>query len=347
MANSESYHILRIESIKEETGGFKTFTFAEGHGINYKAGQYLTFIKFIGDKEIRRSYSITSSPELNEPLSIGVKRIENGIFSRRLIDSAKPGDELICSGSGGVFTLPDDIDEYRQLFFFAAGSGITPVYSLIKTALHTHPHLGLVLIYSNPSVERTVYYGELVQLQQQFSGRLHIEFLFSNNAQLSRARLHRELIVEFLEQYLTVQKDEALFYTCGPENYMRLCTYTIEEAGISSSNIRKENFVINAVPKNLFLPPDKETHKAIITMNGRQYQVDVPYPDSILKAARSQGINLPYSCDAGHCGNCIAKCIEGNVWHSYNEVLTDRDLQNGLVLTCVGHPVGGNVRLEV
>ena len=130
------YKTLRIHSIHEEINGFKTFTFEEGHGINYKSGQYITFVQQVAGKEVRRSYSITSSPQLNEPLTIGVKRVENGLFSRQLIDHAKPGDEWITTGAGGLFVLPDDVRNYHQVFFLAAGSGITPIFSLIKTVLH-------------------------------------------------------------------------------------------------------------------------------------------------------------------------------------------------------------------
>src|SRR5689334_9796375 len=109
------YKTLHIKNIKEEVKDFKTFSFAEN--IIYKAGQYLTFVYHSHDEEVRRSYSITSSPVLNEPLSIGVKRIENGLFSRKLIDSAKNNDELISIGAGGLFVLPDDIAHYKQVFF--------------------------------------------------------------------------------------------------------------------------------------------------------------------------------------------------------------------------------------
>src|SRR6478736_3009106 len=113
------YKNISIQNITENVKGFKTFSFGEGHGIQYKAGQYLTFIRHEHGEEIRRSYSITSSPALREPLSIGVKRIENGLFSRLLVDAAVENDKLITIGAGGLFVLPADIDNYKQVFFFA------------------------------------------------------------------------------------------------------------------------------------------------------------------------------------------------------------------------------------
>ena len=140
MQKGESiYKKLRIEKVYEEAEGFKTFVFEEGHHINYQSGQYLTLVTFNDHEEVRRSYSITSAPVLHEPLAIGVKRIENGVLSRQLVDGARPGDEVLTTGSGGFFVLPDDIDRYHRLVFFAAGSGITPIFSLIKTALHSLP----------------------------------------------------------------------------------------------------------------------------------------------------------------------------------------------------------------
>lgn len=341
------YKRIRIQEIKEEAEGFKTFAFEEGHGIEYKSGQYLTLIKYGGDEELRRSYSITSSPGLGEPLSIGVKRVENGIFSRELIDKTMPGDEIITTGSGGLFILPDDIERHQQLFFFAAGSGITPIYSLIKTALYFHPHLSLVLVYSNASAGKAVFLHELKTLQQLFPHRFHLETLFSSSPELVKARLHRDMISGLLNELAIADRSAILFYICGPESYMRLCIYTLQEKGIDRNNIKKENFFIHTVPKIDASPPDKKEHAVHIRVGSKEYDITVRYPDSILKAAKKQGIVLPYSCEAGRCGNCVAKCISGKVWHSYNEVLTERELQKGLVLTCVGHPVGGDVELEI
>jgi ring-1,2-phenylacetyl-CoA epoxidase subunit PaaE len=341
------YQSLQIKSIREETRDFKTFIFEEGHSIRYKAGQYLTLVRFENGEELRRSYSITSSPILGEPLSIGVKRVENGAFSRRLIDRTVLGDTLLSTGSGGFFVLPEESSPYQQFFFFAAGSGITPVFSLIKTALHAHAHSRVVLVYSNASVEKAVYLKELQALQQQFPGRFILETLFSNAADLSRARLHRDLVLAYREQYAGESNKATLFYICGPESYMRLCTYTLQASGVEPSSIRKENFYFTNQVGRDALPPDTKDRMVRIKLGSAEYHIPVQYPDAILKAAKKQGLVLPYSCEAGRCGNCVAKCTEGTVWHSYNEVLTEKELAQGLILTCVGHPVGGDLVLEV
>jgi ring-1,2-phenylacetyl-CoA epoxidase subunit PaaE len=232
---------LIIESIQEETKDFKTFFFREGHGLQYEAGQFITLIDNSSRKEIRRSYSIVSSPTLHEPLAIGVKRLDNGFFSRNLIDRARPGDTLISSGVSGFFKLPEHIQLYKNFFFFAAGSGITPVLSLVKTILHVYPDKKVCLWYSNRSTESTAYYQELKKTERSHPAQLTVYFLFSNAADLRKARLNRELLLDLLELN-AADREKTFFYTCGPESYMRLVIFTLLEEGYPHEHIKKEDF---------------------------------------------------------------------------------------------------------
>lgn len=341
------YKTITITDIHEEVKGFKTLSLASTEPIPYQSGQYLTLVDYVGGEEVRRSYSITSSPELNEPLTIGVKRIENGLFSRKLVDLAKPGDSWLTTGAGGFFTLPEDVSSFKQLFFFAAGSGITPIYSLIKTVLQKHLHLKMVLIYSNASTERTLFRQELEQLTQKYPDQLTIEFLYSNTPNLNRARLHRDLFLQLLEQYLITNKSDVLFYICGPEAYMRMCTYILQEHDVPKEQIKRENFIIQTKAPHKIEPPDKGVHQVTINWNQQRLQFPVAYPQNILSAAEAAGFSLPYSCRSGQCGNCVAHCTEGKVWMSYNEVLTEKDLAKGLILTCTASPLFGDVTLEL
>jgi ferredoxin-NADP reductase len=345
IALEKLYKKLRVKEIIEEVPGFKTFVFEDSHSIDYMPGQYITLVWFLNGEEIRRSYSITSTPVLNEPLSIGVKRIPNGLVSRIMTDSVEQGSELITIGAGGFFILPGDIAHFRQLVFFAAGSGITPVYSLIKTILHSHPQIRVSLIYSNASPAKTIFYNELEILQASFAERFFIRYLFSNEVQLSKARLHRDLIFEILRQYPF--DAQTLYYICGPESYMRLCNYTLSEAGVRPGAIRMEKFVSPPKYKPKQDPPDKKDHRISINMGGERYSFIQSYPDSILAAAKKNQIALPYSCETGKCGSCALRCIVGKVWHSNNEVLTEKELEKGLILTCVGYPVNGDIILEI
>ena len=340
------YQPVIIRDIRQVVSGFSIFTFEEGHDIPYAAGQYLTFVHDTGYEELRRSYSILSAPLLHEPLAIGVRRIDNGAFSRWLSDSAAPGSRLLTTGAAGFFTLPDNIDAYRQVFFMAAGSGITPIYSLLKALLHGHPGVQAVLVYSNPSPAHTILYEELQALARTFGDRFQIRFIFSNDPQLARAHLNREYLVQLLGEYLTASPQEALFYTCGPEAYMRMCTYTLHEEGVPPQQIRREHFFTEK--RIVTHPPIDETPRhVLIRYDGVEHVFTVNYPDTILQAAKKAGIRLPYSCEAGRCGSCAARCISGRVWLSYNEVLTETELRQGLTLTCVGHPAGGDVVLSL
>ena len=344
---SSLYSTLTIKAIREEVPNFKTFVLEADRPLHYTAGQYITLVNVVNGEEVRRSYSISSTPALGEPLTIGVKRVENGYFSRLLVDKGKVGDRLRSTGAGGLFTLPEDIHAYRQVFFLAAGSGITPIFSLIKTALYQHPHLQLVLIYSNAAREKSIFREVLETLELEYPKQLRIEFLYSNTANLGKARLYRELLLELLKQYRNASDDQTLYYICGPEAYMRMCLYTLQGEGVALENIRRENFVIQHINPPKTAPPDKGPHKVTLELFGREHQFVVQYPDTVLSAAKKQGLSLPYSCEVGRCGNCLALCTSGQVWLSYNEVLTEKELSRGLVLTCVAHPIDGDVRLEI
>lgn len=340
---SPGYQQLTITAVKEEVPGFRVIRFRADAPLPYRAGQYLTLVHGTGDAEIRRSYSLLSAPGLGEPLSIGVRRVDNGQLSRLLVDEARPGDTFLTTGAGGLFVLPDVLDAFTTVFLLAAGSGITPVYSILKTVLRRHPELNAVLVYSNARKESAAFLEELQALQKDFASRFRLELLFSNAPDLRRARLHRELLLELLDASLA-RPEEALFYICGPESYMRFCSYTLQAWGAEGAQIKRENFFIRPVPPQR--PPDTEAHTVVLQLPGGPVEIRVQYPDTILRAARRAGLRLPYSCEAGQCGSCAALCTRGTVWHSYNEVLTERDLSAGLVLTCTGYPVGGTVELR-
>jgi ring-1,2-phenylacetyl-CoA epoxidase subunit PaaE len=342
------YKKVRISAIREETPGCKTFVLDPAHPdlLQYKPGQFLTlvFTARNGEEE-RRSYSISSSPALHEPLAFTVKRIDNGAYSRLLVDRARVGDELTVIGPNGFFTLPEPGHPYQRLFFIAAGSGITPVYSLIKTALHEHPGLELVLVYSNRSPEATIFYEGLRALEAQFPGRFKIEWLFSASPRLERARLSKWLLGILLKEHAGAPLPNTLFYLCGPFDFMRMAAIRLTEEGVGAKQIRKEDFS-SFKPEIKATPPDRQPHTVQITLEGKTHTFESAYPQTILQAAKKAGIVLPYSCEAGRCGSCAATCTKGKVWMSYNEVLLDEEMAKGRVLTCVGYPVEGNVALE-
>jgi ring-1,2-phenylacetyl-CoA epoxidase subunit PaaE len=331
------YKKLIITHISQETKDVKQFFFGESN-ISFKAGQYLTFAFDEHGKEARRSYSIASSPILDEPLSIAIRRIVNGNFSRKMFDYRRVGDELLTLGAGGVFTLPEDLPEYKQIFFFAAGSGIIPIYSLIKTVLYSTNITRVILVYSNSTPSNTLFYQSLKDLMAKFQGRFQLELLFSNSVDLAKAHLHSSLIAMYLNLHNSHQLESSLYYVCGPQSYMRMCIFTLHGMHIPVANIKKEIFYTSK-PIHKREPPDKASHEVVIILNQEKYKIDVRYPTTILQAAKNEGIVLPYSCEVGRCGNCMATCLKGTIWMSYNEVLTEKELSRGLILTCTGFPV--------
>lgn len=343
------YRPLRVLALRPETADTRTLLLApaDGQPLPYRAGQYLTLVHQEHNREVRRSYSLSSSPDVDEPLALTVKRIANGLFSRRLTDATRPGDVLLSAGAAGLFTLPADLSEVQQVWLLAAGSGITPVYSLLKTLLATAPAVPVVLVYSNHSPATTIFRAELLALAARHPGQLHIEWLFSNAPDLTRAHLHKELLEQLVCQHAAGPPAGLLAYVCGPLNYMRMCTYALRGLQVPADHIRRENFVTEPAYVPPLLPPDTDPHPVTVRWAGQEHHFAAQHPDTILQAARRHGLRLPYSCEAGRCGNCVARCTAGRVWMSYNEVLTERDLAAGLVLTCTGYAVGGPVRLAV
>jgi ferredoxin-NADP reductase len=309
----------------------------------YEAGEFITFVFQKNENEDRRSYSFSSAPGIDDSMRITVKRIANGEYSRYFFDHVKPGELLTSSGISGYFRLPTDYTGTDQLFFFAAGSGITPVYALIKTALHTTAKK-IILVYSNRSKKETIFYKELTLLQEKFNHRFIIEFLFSNTIRIHKSRLSKVVINKLLKDY-SVPLQQTLFYICGPEGYMLMTGISLITAGVRESNIRKENF--NTRKHTIQpIPPDTDAHQVKVQINSNLYEFPVQYPDTILAAAKKLHIDLPYSCEAGNCGSCSATCTSGKVWMAYNEVLMDEEIARGKILTCQGYAVGGDVAIN-
>jgi ring-1,2-phenylacetyl-CoA epoxidase subunit PaaE len=342
-----NYHQVQITAIIAETRETKTFVLQPLNNwiAEYRPGQFLTLVFNTRYGEKRRSYSISSSPALKEAFCITIKRVENGEFSRLLLAHAKVGDVLTTSGISGFFVLPQNIDATDQFFFLAAGSGITPCYSIINTLLSTSQKK-IVLIYSNRTEEETIFLQQLRTLEHQFAERFQVHFLFSNKTSVYESRLGNWLLQQLLVRYLQVDKAKALFYLCGPFEYMQMISISLLSEGYPAQHIHKENFSsIHRIVKPL--PPDIAEHQVKLYLKEEAYSLTVQYPQSILAVAKASNIAIPYSCEAGRCGSCAATCIKGKVWMAYNEVLMDDEIAKGRILCCQAYPVEGDVEIVI
>ncbi|MEO8886386.1 MAG: ferredoxin--NADP reductase [Mucilaginibacter sp.] len=332
---------VKVENIKWEAADTATFYLAPppGKKINYIAGQFITLVFTHHAEEIRRSYSLSSSPD-EDLLSITVKRIANGEISRFMLTKVKPGDLLNIIEPSGRFTI-DAFDEPKDIFLFAGGSGITPIFSQLKYILNCPGKSRLILIYSNQNTDSILFKTELDKLARQHPDRLNIIYLLSSEGN----RLSNIIVEQMVRGYAGFELSRAEFYLCGPFAYMRMIRLTLLYMGFETRQIRKENFVLETVA--ISGPPTHYPPQKIkIHFNGETHDLIVGENQSILQAALQNNIPLPYSCKAGICSACSAKCVSGKVAMSVNDVLTDIDMAQGWILTCTGHPVTDDVVIE-
>jgi ring-1,2-phenylacetyl-CoA epoxidase subunit PaaE len=336
---------LRIDKMEYGPGETLVLTFEILNGPKpaYFAGQFLTLLFTINNRELRRSYSLCSSPALDEPLCIAIKRVENGEISRFLHHKTAVGDVLEAFDPNGLFTYVPEPELTRTVFLFAAGVGITPVFSIIKTALVQETHSKLILVYSSRSVDETLFYADLNELEKQYPDRFKIVYVSSHSKNLLYARLNVFLIEKLISQYLEFNPNDALFYTCGPIDYMVTCRIKLLELGYALSQIKRETFVLpedeadddDMTEKE---PSDTKTYTVILNNRGVINRIAVPYDRTILQEALLNNIDIPYSCRAGICSTCTGTCTSGKVRMDYNEVLVEDEIAAGRVLVCTGHP---------
>ena len=347
------YFQLRITDIIRETPGTYTYKLENTtpEPLEYLAGQFLTFLITLNNKEYRRSYSFSSTPGVDPYLSVTIREKENGEISRHLIQTWKKGDIVTSLEPSGRFTYEKIDSTEKDIFLLAAGSGITPVFSLLKHILTQEPTAHVKLIYSNATPERTIFYEQLQYWQTQYPGQLQTIFLFSNDPDSHHTyrRLNNILLEQLVNTHLRHHTENAQFFLCGPPDYMRTILLTLTFMGFAETQLHKENFVVNTDVRlaKTPLPQDHHLKKVIIRYRNQEYQLSIPGDQTILSYALANEVLLPYSCKGGVCGSCAAQCISGKVWMPVNEVLTDKELSEGLILTCVGYPASEEIILEL
>ena len=326
------------------------FEVLDGQRPQYKAGQFLTLVFNINGREIRRSYSLCSSPDVDEPLAIAIKRVDNGEISRFLHHKTRIGDILQAMPPNGLFTYEPQKNIQRTVFLFAAGVGITPVFSIIKTALLAERKSQIILVYSSRSVEETLFYDELNKLQEVHLDRFKIVYVSSQAKNLLMARLNVFLIEKLVKEYMQFDPRDALFYTCGPIDYMVTCRITLLQMGFDIAQIRRETFVLpeDEVDEDDMTEKevkDKNTYEVVLKLRGQEHTIAVPYDKTILQVGLEHKIDIPYSCRAGICSTCTATCVKGGVRMDYNEILMDNEIEAGRVLVCTGHPTANGTTI--
>ncbi|TWR29720.1 ferredoxin--NADP reductase [Mucilaginibacter pallidiroseus] len=329
---------LRVDAIEWDLSDVATFylTPISGQKVAYKAGQFITLVFSHHNHEIRRSYSLSSSPD-EDRLAITIKRVSNGEISRFMLTKVQVGDIIQSTDPAGVFTVTYP-DQEKDIVFFAAGSGITPVYALIKYILNRAGKSKVHLIYSNLKRSSIIFNEQLTKLSNAHSDRFNLVHLISDEAN----RLNNLVIEKLVMQQVVFDASVAEFYICGPFSYIRTITLTLQYMGIATGQIHKENFVLETIPvkaNTANYPPRDVT----INIDGTTHNITVAENQSILQAALQNNIQLPYSCRSGICSACVARCKTGQVEMTQNEVLTPQDIQNGWILTCTGHPISDDV----
>jgi ring-1,2-phenylacetyl-CoA epoxidase subunit PaaE len=331
---------LRVVDIRVEAREMETIFLqrADGRPLAYRAGQFLTLLFVFHDREVRRSYSFSTTPGIDLVAGITIKRVPNGEISRYLLESLSVGDILTALPPAGRFTLEPAAPIQ---WFIAAGSGIVPVFSLIKQALAEQPATRVILI-SQQHDEASVPFGAALRALATQYGALPgdsgpARFRWIDLLSIREGRLNNQWLEEWIISLLPAEDyEDVYFYLCGPTAFMRMAQFTLRLLGIAERRIKKEFFTAGPAPAPPLLTDHSPRRVGILTSSGTREFV-AAWPDTILQAAERNGIALPYSCRAGRCSTCVARCLKGRVKMSVNEVLTDRDLQDGLVLTCVGY----------
>lgn len=343
---------FEISNIIYQPNDTVTLVFKDLSG-NYpkpKAGQFLTVSFVFGEREVRRSYSFSSSPNVDEPLAITVKRVDNGEISRFLHHQTRVGDIINVLEPQGLFYYEPQADQERTLFLFAAGVGITPLYAILKTALTAEEKTKVVLVYSNRNVENTVFYDELLDWQKRYSDRFEIVWIFSSSKNLLHARLNRDYLIRIVKEHIPTSGD-TLFFTCGPVFYMDLVRFTLLGMGVPDTHIKKETFHFPEEEEDdderEEEPVDMTSYNIKLRFKGEDYALTIPYDKTVLDVGLDHKIKLPYSCKSGMCSTCISQCTAGSVRMDYNEVLTDKEVENGRCLICVSHPLEEGTVIEV
>jgi 3-ketosteroid 9alpha-monooxygenase subunit B len=342
MSRDHGFHPLRVKRVVQETHDTKSFVFDVPVELDdafaYEAGQFCTFRVPLGDDELLRCYSMSSSPDTDDEFVLTVKRVAGGRVSNWLLEEVAEGDVLALTCPAGVFTLRA---RTTPIVAFAGGSGITPVISLIKSALATTGRR-VRLLYANRDADSIIFRNELEALRAQHGERLDVV----HHLDTEHGFVHSSRVSDFVGTDL-----DADFYICGPPPFMDVVEDALAEAAVAADRVFVERFSFASVARRDEPPstpaPDATTNGAtetvVIVLNGRRHQVHYQPGETLLETARRAGLRAPFSCESGSCATCMARLDDGEVTMRVNNALTPEEVSEGWVLTCQGLPASPSV----
>ena len=350
------FYSLTVAQVKQETRDAIAVRFTVPNALretfHFTQGQHLTLRTDINGEDLRRSYSICSAVQDDE-LRIAIKRTPGGAFSTWANDTLKPGYAIDVMPPMGHFNTPLSPDNRKAYLGFAAGSGITPMLSIIKTTLATEPHSHFTLVFGNRSSANVIFREELTDLKDVYRERLNLVYVMSREQQdieLFNGRITREKCDQLFEHWIRVADHDAAF-VCGPEGMMHEVSEALVAHGMPKSAIKVELFAAS-IPKHQHAAHARPVvgHQEcevtlIIDGNHRSFTM-AKDKESLLDAGLKQGIDMRYSCKGGVCSTCRAKVLEGKVEMDVNFALEDYEIARGFVLTCQSFPVSDRVVID-
>lgn len=336
------FYPLTVSHIKRETPNSVVVTFTIPDNLQdvftFLPGQYITIKKELNNTELRRSYSICS-PAGSKDLSVGIKKVKGGTFSVYANNELQVGDTLQVSAPEGKFVLKPD-NNSRTVAAFAAGSGITPIMSIMQSLLKNEPNSTFILVFGNQSVTETMFYNQITELAQKYSQNLSVYFVYSRTKEGNAlfGRIDASVVNYVINNKHKNQHIDA-FYLCGPEGMITTVKEQLIANGVSENAILTELFTTSsdAVSASEDIAPGKTKVTGVVDDDSFSFIMDKK--QRVLDAALDNNVDAPYSCQGGICSSCIARVKEGKVTMANNQILTDAEIAEGLILTCQSHPV--------
>lgn len=316
----------------------------------YKAGQHALLSIRINGEVFKRTYSFHTSPDIDENVGITVRAVEGGLVSNYLqINGAV---DISLDGVAGHFVCEPYQDDRRHLVMFAAGSGITPIMSMLKTILHREPESIISVIYSNKTYAKAIFKDELADLAKKFHGRLAVYHILTQEENppvdtpfFYKGRLSKMITKKALKTILAELNYPTEYYLCGPFAFMQMVEESILALDPDNPTIYKEHFYIPD-EKREFDPSNLQTRDVILQIEDEEQLLIVPGGKTILDAARDRGMTLPHSCTEGQCGTCRAFLVSGEVKLRRNHILTEDELKAGQILLCQAFPISDGITIK-